>query len=44
LKSHALKGQGHVDVWQAGKSVSEIEAIVSAQDVVRLCESQWRNS
>ena len=42
LKKASLEGPGYRDVWQAGKSVDAIDAILPAGEIVRRCAAAVR--
>ena len=42
LKKSSLEGPSYKDVWQAGKSVDAIDAILPAGEVVRRCAAAAR--
>lgn len=43
LKRASLQGTGYRDIFQAGKSVEGIHAVVPAAEVVRGCAAAWGN-
>jgi hypothetical protein len=37
LKRSSLKGLSYKDVWQAGRSVAQVQEVLPAAEVVRRC-------